>query len=550
MLLPRFLKIDLRRLILVLAVISVMATLGNSFYATYEAQRALLISNTLDANRVYAAKLAEMTNTMIQSSQSQLAYSAALLAPAMTDHNTLLSEVRRLQQQTVTFNSVAIVNADAMVMAVYPDTLQIKGAKLTSQSAKQSITTHQPMITDPFVSLSGNYLISISYPIFDKEQTYLGYVTGTIYLQSQNMLSGILGQHYYRDGSSLYVVDRNRTRIYHPDNARVGEKIRDNAVVDKVLNGEEGALELTNDEGTDMLAGFAPIQQTHWGVVAQRPRTATLAGLDTQMMTVLFKLIPINLLILLFIWISAIFISRPLWQLANKAKLMDQQEALKNIARIRVWYFEAAQLKQAMLKGLGLLNTKIDKLHSDSHTDAMTGLANRRGMQQMLDHYQALGRPLAVIALDIDHFKQINDSFGHDVGDQVLSALASLMQQGARQADALCRSGGEEFLVLLPELPLHLAHEIAERLRQRVAAHPMPGTGHITISLGVAYWPGEGNDDLSAVLKQADKALYEAKHRGRNQTVVANDQSALIHDAVPPPLVAPPADAQEHVITG
>ena len=91
MLLPRFLKIDLRSLILALAVISVMATLSNSFYATYEAQRALLISNTLDANRVYAAKLAEMTNTMLQSSQSQLAYSAALLAPAMKDDSTLLS---------------------------------------------------------------------------------------------------------------------------------------------------------------------------------------------------------------------------------------------------------------------------------------------------------------------------------------------------------------------------------------------------------------------------------------------------------------------------
>ncbi|HEH9403200.1 diguanylate cyclase [Aeromonas sp. A04] len=543
MLLPRFLKIDLRSLILALAVISVMATLSNSFYATYEAQRALLISNTLDANRVYAAKLAEMTSTMLQSGQSQLAYSATLLAPAMKDDSTLLSEVRRLQQQTATFNSVAVVNADAVVVAVYPDTLQVKGARLTSQSAKLSITTRQPVITDPFVSLSGNYLISISYPIFDKEQVYLGYVAGTIYLQSHNMLSGILGQHYYQDGSSLYVVDRNRTRIYHPDSTRVGEKIRDNGVVDKVLSGEEGALALTDETGTEMLAGFAPIPQTHWGVVAQRPRAATLAGLDQQMMHVLLKIIPINLLILLFIWISAIFISRPLWQLAHKAKLMDQQESLKNIARIRVWYFEAAQLKQAMLKGLGLLNTRITQLHNDSHTDAMTGLFNRRGMQQVLDSYQALGQPLAVIALDIDHFKQINDGFGHDVGDQVLAALAALMQQGARQADAVCRSGGEEFLVLLPGLPLPLAFEIAERLRQRVAAHPMPGAGHITISLGVAHWPGS-DDDLNAVLKQADKALYEAKRRGRNRTVLASRDQQPVHDDGSQPL-SPPEDPQK-----
>ncbi|MCO4115971.1 GGDEF domain-containing protein [Aeromonas hydrophila] len=534
MLLHRLLEIDLRRLILALAVVGVMATLSNSFYATYEAQRELLISNTLDANRVYAAKLADMTNTMIQSSQSQLAYSATLLAPAMADDDVLLGEVRRLQQQTATFNSVAVVNADAVVVSVYPDTLKIKGAKLTSAGSRAAITTRLPVITDPFISLSGNYLISLSSPIFDKEKNYLGYVAGTIYLQSPNLLSGMLGQHYYQDGSSLYVVDRNRTRIYHPDSARVGEKIRDNGVVDRVLNGEEGALELTDETGTEMLAGFAPIRQTHWGVVAQRPRAATLTGLDQQMVRVLLKIIPINLLILLFIWISAIFISRPLWQLAHKAKLMDQQESLKNLAKIRAWYFEAAQLKQAMLKGLGLLNTRITQLHNDSHTDAMTGLFNRRGMQQVLDSYQTLDQPLAVIALDIDHFKQINDGFGHDVGDQVLATLATLMQQGARQADTVCRSGGEEFLILLPGLSLPLAFEIAERLRQRVAAHPMPGAGHITISLGVAHWPGS-DDDLNVVLKQADQALYEAKRRGRNRTVQAGrDQQRAPDSALPP----------------
>ncbi len=545
MLLHRLLKIDLRRLILALAVVGVMATLSNSFYATYEAQRELLISNTLDANRVYAAKLADMTNTMIQSSQSQLAYSATLLAPAMADDDVLLGEVRRLQQQTATFNSVAVVNADAVVVSVYPDTLKIKGAKLTSAGSRAAITTRRPVITDPFISLSGNYLISLSSPIFDKEKNYLGYVAGTIYLQSPNLLSGMLGQHYYQDGSSLYVVDRNRTRIYHPDSAKVGEKIRDNGVVDRVLNGEEGALELTDETGTEMLAGFAPIRQTHWGVVAQRPRAATLTGLDQQMMRVLLKIIPINLLILLFIWISAIFISRPLWQLAHKAKLMDQQESLKNLAKIRAWYFEAAQLKQAMLKGLGLLNTRITQLHNDSHTDAMTGLFNRRGMQQVLDSYQTLDQPLAVIALDIDHFKQINDGFGHDVGDQVLATLATLMQQGARQADAVCRSGGEEFLILLPGLSLPLAFEIAERLRQRVAAHPMPGAGHITISLGVAHWPGS-DDDLNVVLKQADQALYEAKRRGRNRTMqTGRDQQRAPDGALPPP-----EDASERVQHG
>lgn len=192
----------------------------------------------------------------------------------------------------------------------------------------------------------------------------------------------------------------------------------------------------------------------------------------------------------------------------------------ESISGIRAWYFEAAQLKQAILKGLGLLNTKIDKLHTDSHTDPMTGLFNRRAMQQMLDEYEVERQPLTVIALDIDHFKAINDRFGHDVGDAVIVSLATLMQQDLRSDAALCRSGGEEFLLLLPGVSLAQAQKIAERLRTRVASHDMEVAGHITISLGVAHW-GADATSIAAVLKEADKALYDAKSQGRNCVVVA-----------------------------
>lgn len=516
------LKFDLHRLILALAVLGVLATFGNSFYAVHQAQRQLLIASTLEANRVYAAKLAASADAMLQSAQGQLAYSASLLAPLLQarDLGGLDEEVSRLRLQTNTFNSVVIVNRDATIVAVSPETLQLKGAKLSSPISRQALNLQQPLISDPFVSLSGNYLISLSYPVFAADQRYLGYVAGTIYLQSASILSSMLGQHYYQDGSYLYVVDREKTLIYHPDPQRIGQKIEDNQVVDEVLNGQQGALSVINSGGTDMLAGFAPVASASWGIVAQRPRSATLAGLDEQLSGVLMQMVPLTLFILFVIWLSATFISRPLRQLANRARLMDQQEAISNIAGIRAWYFEAAQLKQAILKGLGLLNTKIDKLHNDSHTDPMTGLLNRRAMQQMLDEYQAERRALSVIALDIDHFKAINDNFGHDVGDEVIIALAGLMQQEIRPDAALFRSGGEEFLLLLPGVSLSQAQAIAERLRLKVAAHEMARVGRVTLSLGVAHWPEHASATLGEVLKCADKALYEAKHRGRNCVVV------------------------------
>ncbi|MGU5594888.1 sensor domain-containing diguanylate cyclase [Aeromonas sp. XH] len=516
------LRFDLHRLILALAVLGVLATFGNSFYAIHQAQRQLLIDSTLEANRVYAAKLAASTDAMLRSAQGQLAYGASRLAPMLlaNDVEGLDELMSQLRQQTNTFNSVAVVNTEATVVAVSPETLKVKGVKLSSRSARQSLASRKPLISDPLIALSGNYLISLSYPIFAADGRYLGFVAGSIYLESASVLSSLLGQHYYQDGSYLYVVDRQRTLIYHPNPKRIGQKVGDNRVVDEVLQGRQGAQAVLNSGGNEMLAGFAPVAGAGWGVVAQRPRSATLAGLDQQMFEILKGMIPVTLFILFVIWLSATAIARPLRQLANRARLMDQQGAASNISGIRAWYYEAAQLKLAILKGLGLLNTKIDKLHTDSHTDPMTGLFNRRAMQQMLDDYQAQSRPLAVIALDIDHFKAINDGFGHDVGDAVIIALATLMQQDLRPDAALCRSGGEEFLLLQPGVSLAQAQRIAERLRARVASHEMETGGHITISLGVAHWPAD-TPDLAAVLKQADKALYEAKRRGRNCVVVA-----------------------------
>ncbi|MOA06850.1 Response regulator PleD [compost metagenome] len=198
---------------------------------------------------------------------------------------------------------------------------------------------------------------------------------------------------------------------------------------------------------------------------------------------------------------------------------MDSQAAGDQITQINAWYFEAAELKRAMLAGLAQLNRKIGKLNLDSITDPLTGLLNRRGMQIPLEQWQTGNHPFAVIAIDIDHFKQVNDQFGHDVGDQLLRQLAQLIRQVSRSADVLCRSGGEEFTILLPGTTLANACAIAERLRQCVADSPSPNGTPMTISLGVAHCPDSGSVESS--LKQADRALYAAKHQGRNRVVTA-----------------------------
>jgi two-component system, cell cycle response regulator len=154
-----------------------------------------------------------------------------------------------------------------------------------------------------------------------------------------------------------------------------------------------------------------------------------------------------------------------------------------------------------------------------ANLDALTRIFNRRKLEEILAEETARANryamPLAVIMLDIDHFKVINDTHGHDAGDAVLAELATRLGKAVRQVDRLARFGGEEFVVVAPGITLEAAVELAERLRLVVVDETFVGVGRVTVSLGVAeIAPGESAE---AVLKRADEALYRAKAGGRNQ---------------------------------
>jgi two-component system cell cycle response regulator len=161
-------------------------------------------------------------------------------------------------------------------------------------------------------------------------------------------------------------------------------------------------------------------------------------------------------------------------------------------------------------------------------TDALTGLYNRRYMEthvgSLVEQARARGKFLTVLVIDIDFFKSINDSHGHDVGDEVLREFALRIRKSIRGIDLACRYGGEEFVVIMPDTDLAVGTLVAERLRRRIANEPViiPHGGpkiDVTISIGIAAL--SGNDDAARVFKRADQALYRAKRDGRNRVVPA-----------------------------
>ncbi len=162
-------------------------------------------------------------------------------------------------------------------------------------------------------------------------------------------------------------------------------------------------------------------------------------------------------------------------------------------------------------------------------TDSLTGLYNRRYMETHLSHLMEhsinRGKPLSVLAIDVDFFKPINDAHGHDAGDKVLQELASRMQDSIRNVDMACRVGGEEFTVILPATDIETAKKIAERVRNSVSSRPFPvsagpGVVNVTVSIGVAALAGP-RDTFEDFLKRADQALYAAKRGGRNRVTLA-----------------------------
>ena len=214
----------------------------------------------------------------------------------------------------------------------------------------------------------------------------------------------------------------------------------------------------------------------------------------------------------------------------NRKLEADRQlrgEQLASLQRIRRWQWLALALGAILIvlllwQALRQLH-RSRRLHRMAMTDPLTGVANRRKLEHAgalgIEHARSLGEPLSLVALDVDHFKAVNDTHGHAAGDRVLQELAKACQRALRQVDRFGRVGGEEFVALLPGSDAIAATQVAERLRAEVKAMALddvaPGLC-VTVSLGVTQLlPGE--DTLEQLLRRADRALYQAKEQGRDR---------------------------------
>ncbi|WP_323028602.1 sensor domain-containing diguanylate cyclase [Castellaniella defragrans] len=511
-------RINLRQLILLLAVFSAALMLVGGMVGAYQVQRQQLMASTLDANEAFAAKLARTTSDLLLRAQSNLSYAAMLMVRSGMTPAVQQAEVDRLRHLELGFNSVTVVDMQGVVQAAAPEALGLKGRQMDRAQWRDRLNERVPTISAPFVTVLGNLAIVIAQPLLDAEGRSLGRLSATMYLRADGGLQRMASEQYFRDGTYVYVVDAERRLLYHPEPARIGTVVAGNPVIEAVRKGRSGQMRLVNSQGVDMLAGYAHVAAADWGVVVQRPTDFALQGLSDLMLRVLRLAVWPALVLLAMLWLLSGWISRPLGELSRIVGDGYQEGMARRIAAVRCWYLEAQRLRGVLLAMSGQVHTRMGELHSAAHTDPLTGLGNRRGLEAALKALEALQRPFAMVELDIDFFKRVNDRYGHDVGDRVIVGLADLMRSQARQGDALFRLGGEEFLVVLPESDLAGAMGIAERLRAAMEDARMLGDEVVTLSAGVAVWAG---GDVEQTLKAADQALYRAKQGGRNRVEAA-----------------------------
>ncbi|MCS3803690.1 diguanylate cyclase [Chromobacterium alkanivorans] len=309
-------------------------------------------------------------------------------------------------------------------------------------------------------------------------------------------------------------------------------------------------------DGKDYLYSEARVREAglDWRVVVRQPRQQALAALSQLRASLILLGLAATLLLMVAVYRLAALFSQPLEQLAGIAQRIGQgdehadwtlasgAQELRQLSRAMRNMATALLARKQELTDINakleqLVEERTDSLREVNHelvrtatrlaqqarSDALTGLNNRMACNEQLrdEHlrYGRSGAPYSVLLLDVDHFKRVNDSFGHDAGDRVLRHIAQLLQATARLTDFTARYGGEEFLLLLPDTDDSGAAVLAEKIRAAVEHAQAPDVGTVTISIGLAM-ARPADAQAEAVVKRADQALYRAKANGRNQVAL------------------------------
>ncbi len=368
----------------------------------------------------------------------------------------------------------------------------------------------------------GRAAIAVAVPVREPDGRFLGALTAKISLRPVADLLQRLAPDG-GEGGDLFVMTEQgrlvlRSRMSSAELMRTKLPV---AVTQPLFDNEGASVEYRRADGQDVVGTLRRVPALRWAAVAELPRRGALAGGAGIASVMLFVVLLAGLGLVAYA--LGLLIVRPLGRLtaaAAKVAAGDLSAELPVGGGGEVGYltqvFKNLVTRVREREGQG----ELERL---SVTDALTGLYNRRHLMGTLanevQRSRRLRRSFAVLLVDVDHFKQYNDTHGHLAGDAALVKIAEILRKTTRAVDSVARYGGEEFLVMLLETTLQTAATVAERIRSRVGAESFEG-GHVTVSIGAAEYPSHG-DTPEELIASADAAMYRAKGAGRDRVMVA-----------------------------
>ncbi|RED87785.1 sensor domain-containing diguanylate cyclase [Cohnella phaseoli] len=517
----------LRSTVNAIVLATVLATVVIISFVAYQNEKKSLFRLTFQLNEVYADKIAETTNFIFKHMMNGLAITGESVSEDLT-RSDLKDQLVRFQEGSSFYNSVFIVDKEGTLI-VASNLPSAVGSKLASAGATQALREQRELVSEPYVSTVTNKLIvMVSAPLHDASGNYIGFIGGSIRLHETNIFQTVLGSvPNESDGSYAYVVSSKGVLLYHPDSGRIGEKVTENPVVSSVVSGLSGSKRIVNTRGVDMLASYAPIGSAGWGIVAQTPAESVLESAKRLIMSIMLYMLPALMLFVVVITILVRKLSEPLVKLTEFASLLSPTNSgADELPKIHGLNYEANELHKAFGRAVRHFRYQFDSLSQEAQTDPLTGLFNRRTMDKFIGSWIASGNPFSLLVMDLDHFKSVNDTYGHDVGDEVLKFLATSLRQLLKENNVICRFGGEEFIVLVPDELFDPAMEAAERIRKYMSETNGPTGGIVTLSIGAAHYPDSARS-AEQLFRVADEALYRAKHQGRNRVEIAHAANDL-----------------------
>ncbi len=449
--------------------------------------------------------------------------------------NVIKDYLQSVRNKFIDYKELLIVDLQGNLLATSDTTLNTS-QELPSEWIK-AVRAGRSMIGEAYLDpIIGTRVMVIGEPIRSATNEPLGILGAKL---SVRPIDTVLSNHMQSDTDAIFIINskgRMLTGAGTPADQKI-DRFVDPQVLNRLSANGNQPTAYMGAHGRLVIGTMNTVPSLGWAIVVEVDQDKAFA--QVQRLQRLTLLVAGSMLALLGLcaYLLALTIVRPLRQLsqgADRVAAGDLQVDLPVRNRSEAGYLtqvfnhmvaKLRQNREQLAKVNAELQDKNQELHLLSITDPLTGLFNRKHLMETLaaEVIRSLRHKhsFALLIIDIDHFKRINDTYGHQKGDEVLHCLAQAFQKSIRDCDYVARYGGEEFIILLPETGRRGAIEAAERIRTRAGKESVgleEESISVTVSIGISLFPDNGAD-IKTVIQQADKALYAAKDSGRNMIV-------------------------------